>query len=336
MGTQREKITIQQIADHADVSISTVSRVLSGNAKVGAKKHEAVLEAVKALNYRPNVFARGLASGQSMTVGVITQHISSPFYDAITQGILEGFENSPYSPIIVDGQWKPEVEERMLRTLQDRQVDGMIIVGGGLSYDLLKEVNEETPIVIVARELTEFKDRCIYIDNFQAAYEATQYLIRMGHREIAHVSGKADHADSKLRLDGYKQALSDAGIPVRDELVVQGNFLPQSGLLAVETLLTRGQSFSAIFCANDQMAMGVRLALYRRGIRVPADISLIGFDDQPSSAFMTPPLTTVKPSATELGKSAAYYISNILKNVDQPLPEQSYELVIRESVAHLR
>ncbi len=336
MGTQKEKITIQQIADHADVSISTVSRVLSGNAKVGAKKHDAVMKAVNALNYRPNVFARGLASGQSMTIGVITQHISSPFYDAIAQGILEGFEDSPYSPIIVDGQWKPEVEKRMLRTLLDRQVDGMIVVGGGLPYELIREANEETPIVIIARDIPEFRERCIYIDNFKAAYEATLHLIQMGHREIAHVSGKADHADAKLRLQGYTKALEDAGIPFREELVVQGNFLPQSGLLAVETLLTLGQSFSAIFCANDQMAMGVRLALYRRGIRVPADISLVGFDDQPTSAFMTPPLTTIKPSATELGKSAATYISNLLKNVAHPLPKPQYELVVRESVARLR
>ncbi len=336
MTNQREKITIQQIADYADVSISTVSRVLSGNAKVAADKHEAVLAAVKALNYRPNMFARGLASGQSMTVGVITQHISSPFYDAITKGILEVFEDSPYSPLIVDGQWKLEIEKRALHTLQNRQVDGIIVVGGNLELETLKAFDQHTPVVVVAREIEDFKERCIYTDNFQAAYNATQFLIRAGHKEIAHISGLLEHPDANLRLQGYKQALIDANIPYREDLIVHGNFLPQSGLLAVEALFTRNQTFSAIFCANDQMAMGTQLALYRRGIRVPADVSLIGFDDQPASAFMTPPLTTMRPPAEEMGRSAAAHIFSILKKMPYEAQDHTCELIVRESVSRVR
>ena len=170
----------------------------------------------------------------------------------------------------------------------------------------------------------------------KAAYVATQHLIELGHRRIAHISGRADHVDAVERKRGYIEALEDAGIEPLQELIVEGNFRRQSGVLAVDMLLARGTTFSAIFAANDQMAYGTRLALYRRGFRVPEDLSLVGFDDEPAAAFMIPPLTTIRQPAVELGREAANVILARLRDQPASLATLKAELVVRESTARPR
>jgi LacI family transcriptional regulator len=331
-----EKVTITDIARRADVSISTVSRVLRGTAPVTEAKRNAVLAAVTELNYHPNVFARGLASGESMVIGVVTQNFGSPFYDAIVQGVVQGLRGTRYFPIVADGQWQLEIEKKAVLALMQRQIDGLIVIGGFLTSAELAQFAERIPLVVAARQLPDLEENCIYIDNRQAAYIATQHLIALGHRRIAHISGRGDHPDAVEREQGYRQALEDAGIEPRREFVVEGNFRRQSGVLAVEMLLARGTAFSAIFAANDQMAYGTRLGLYRRGIRVPEDVSLVGFDDEPAAAFMIPPLTTIRQPAVELGLEAARVILARL-NGEQTAPTQlDAELVVRESTAMQR
>ena len=171
--------------------------------------------------------------------------------------------------------------------------------------------------------------------NFQAAYDATRYLLDNGHRRIAHIAGALAHDDAAARRDGYVCALEDAGIAVNDDWIIEGDFLSQSGLLAVEMLFTRGALFSAIFAANDQMAAGARLALHRRGIRVPQDVTLIGFDNVADAAYMIPPLTTVNQPAAEMGETAANAMLQLLKGKAIELPVFTTELVLRESVARL-
>lgn len=333
---QDKRITIQDIAKRANVSISTVSRVLSGNAKVAEDKHLSVMQVIEELNYRPNALARGLASGRSMTIGVITQNIGSPFYDGIMGGIIIGFEGSSYTPIFMDGRWRSDVEIRLLETLLSRRVDGLIIVGGHLPSDKLNELIEKLPIIIVAREMPQFKGICLCTDNFQAAYDATTFLIQSGHRSIAHIGGIPTQQDAIRRREGYMKALQDAGIEIKPGLIVEGNFVEQSGVLAIESLFARGQLFSAIFSANDQMAFGARLALYRKGIRVPDDISIVGFDDEPVSAYMTPPLTTIHQPALEMGKASAEAISRLLNHQSAEPHAFSSKLIIRESVGRIR
>jgi LacI family transcriptional regulator len=299
---------------------------------VDEKKKAAVLRAIAQLKYKPNAFARGLAGGQSMTIGIVTQNIGSPFYDSVTQGIISGFSGSDYSPIFADGQWQPEIDAAAIKTLLNRQVDGLIIIGGNLSAAELKGVIGEKPLVLVAQTVTGLEDLCISIDNVEAAQQATQYLIDMGHREIAHITGISDQRDAIDRLEGYKISLAKKGIPLNQSLIVEGNFSSQSGVLAVESLLTRGMSFSAIFAANDEMATGARLALYRRGIRVPDDVSLIGFDNQPAAAYMTPPLTTIAQPAREMGAAAAEIMLHQLRREPFLRPTFPVKVVVRESV----
>lgn len=336
----QDKVTIVDIAQRANVSPSTVSRVLRGTTSVSEEKKTAVLQAVAALNYQPNIFAQSLASGQSMTIGVLTQNFGSPFYDGILQGILEGLENTDYWPLFADGRWQPAFEEQALAMLLDRLVDGVIIVGGQTPEAALQKIAAQKPLIVVARELAAMPDHCLYLDNFQAAYAATRYLLDMGHRDIVHVTAPVVFEESvndiHQRLLGYQQALRDAGTEPDPRLLVEGNLQQPSGVLAVEMLLTRGRPFTAIFAANDQMAFGARLALYRRGIRVPEDVSIVGFDDEASAAYMVPPLTTMRQPSAQMGEKAAEVILALLNGEQPDLPVFRGELVVRESVVRQR
>ena len=332
----KDTVTIADIAHTAGVSASTVSRVLSGTNKVSEVKREAVMKAVSELNYHPNMFARGLASGQSMTIGVLTQNFGSPFYDAIITGVVQGLNRTGYFPIFADGQWQPEIEVEAIQAMMRRQIDGLIVFGGFLTVERIDQLAGNIPVILVARKLAGFEENCVSIDNVAAAFMATQHLIELGHRRIAHICGRQDHPDAHDRRQGYIMALEQAGIEPDPELIIEGTFRRQSGVLAIEMLLSRRATFSAIFAANDQMAYGTRLGLYRRGIRVPEDVSLVGFDDEPAAAFMIPPLTTVRQPAVEIGLEAARVALARLKG-ERTLPAQlKAELVVRESTAFQR
>lgn len=336
----KKSVTIEDIARHANVSISTVSRVLRNSSSVSSEKRDAVLYAVDKLDYRPNIFAQSLASGQSMTIGVITQNFGSPFYDGILLGILQGLELSDYSPIFADGRWDLQVEKQAIQMFIDRRADGLVLVGGQLPESFIQEVNNKMPVIVVARDLQALKNNCIYADNFKAGYALTRYLLDQGHRNIAHITAKMHYQESVndiyQRYEGYVQALLDAGLEPDPQLVVEGDLMQHSGVLAVEMLLAQRRPFSAIFCANDQMAFGARLALYRRGIRVPEEVSLVGFDDETTAAYMVPPLTTVRQPAVDMGLAAATAVLDLINK--QPVSTQVFEsqLMLRESVQRHR
>lgn len=331
-----KKVTIMDIAEKANVSPSTVSRVLRGSAEVAKAKREAVMRAVETLQYRPNIFAQSLASGQSMTIGVMTQNFGSPFYDGILQGILLGLEESEYWPLFADGRWQSDVELNALHLLLDRRVDGLIVIGGQLPAEKLQVVARQIPLIVVARHIPSLPENCLYLNNYEGGYRATRYLIEMGHRDIVHITAPNVNPiaidDIEERYRGYCQAIQDVGWSVDSRLVVEGNLQQQSGVLAVEMLMARGRPFSAIFAANDQMAFGARLALYRRGIRVPEDVSLIGFDDEPFAPYMVPPLTTMRQPALDMGRVAAQAVLDVLNRKKLSLPLFKAELIVRESV----
>ena len=326
-----KKATIKDIADKAKVSKSTVSRVINNSHSVNEKKRKAVLAAMKKLDFRPNQLARGLAGGRSNTIGVVTHDIGSPFYDSVARGVAIGLGETRYSPIFIDGQWNEDAEENAIHTLMERRVDGVILIGGTVAAKKLNQIREEIPLVVAGREIAEWENGCFFIDNFAGSYEATKYLIESGHTDIAFISGIKNHQDAIRRKKGYIQALVDSGIEPNEALFLEGDFRAPSGVLAAESLLNRNTRFSAIFASNDEMAIGARLYLYRRGIRVPEDVSVVGFDDQPTSAFVTPPLTTIRQPAFELGSVAAKALVHLLDDEPYDVPELSTKLVISRS-----
>ena len=329
---QQQKITIQDIAERANVSISTVSRVLNKTAPVAEETRKRIANIIDELGYKPNLFAQRLAGGQSRTIGVLTQLIGSPFYDVILRGVLEGIDGSDYSPLFADGGWDAEKDKVALNMFLQRQVDGLILLDGHSPEEDIREIAKQIPIIIVGREIPGLESQCIPFDDFEASRKATNFLIESGHRQIAHIAGMKNHEDALERREGYLAALRESGIAPNDELIIDGDFTESSGVVAAEMLLMRGNHFSAIFAANDQMAYGARLALYRRGIRVPEDVSLVGFDDQAPSAYMVPPLSTIRRTPLEIGEAAGEALMQLIKGKSPHLPKFCSELMVRESV----
>ena len=330
----KKSITISDIAVLANVSKSTVSRVINDTTPVNEEKRQAVLAAMKRMNFEPNVFARSLASGQSLTIGVVTQNIGSTIYDAISQGVMTGLDSSSYSPIFSDGQFENEKCEAAIETLIGRRIDGIIVIGSNIADAKLSEIKERLPTIVVGREIENWNNQTLFIDNEQAAFDATQHLIALGHTKIVHITGIQDHQDSIRRVAGYRRALLENNITPDESLICLGNFDGNSGVKAVDSLLAQNKPFTAIFAANDKTAFGARLALYRRGIRVPEDVSIIGFDDQGEAEFFTPPLTTMHQPGEEMGIAAAEALLKLIKKDDHELPKLKASVVIRESTRH--
>lgn len=329
----RATITLEQVARKAGVSPSTVSRILNGTAKVSDAKRQRVEAAISALNYRPNVMAQNLARGRSMTVGVITQDIASPFYSESLKGIEAELAGSGYAPLFVSGHWNEADEIDGVTLLVDRRVDGLIVLTGMLPDEILVETAERVPLVVTGRQLAAPRVLSLDIDHEAGAYTATRYLIDLGHRRIAHLSGVQGHPDARARLAGYRRALEQSGITYDERLVVDAQFNEEGGLAAIEHLISNSIDFSAVFAANDQSAIGARLALYRRGIAVPAQVSLVGFDDLPGSTYCTPPLTTVRQPAYEIGRRAVRALLDMIDGKPSPDLGLSVELIVRESAA---
>jgi LacI family transcriptional regulator len=328
--------TVSDIARLAHVSPSTVSRVLTGNSPVHPEKRAAVLAVIEQLNFRPNLTARALVRGKSMTIGILTQSMSSQFYGELSQGIEEGLTGSSYHPIFASGQWLPAEEQAALRILLDRQVDALIILGGDHPDADLHAISAQIPLIAVGRTIVGLEQQCLQVENRRGAAQAVRHLLDLGHRRIAYISGIPAQSDSRERRLGYEQTLHEAGIPLDERLIVEGNYTEQSGALALEALLARGAHFSAIFAGNDQMAYGARLALYHHRLRVPDDVALVGFDDLLGSAYMTPPLTTVRQNMLEQGHRAARGVLSLLAGEPLDLPPIATELVLRDSTARVR
>lgn len=324
--------TIQDIADAADVSKATVSRVLNGTAGVRPEKKTKVNAAIERLGFRPNTVARSLAYGRSLTIGVVTQNIGSPFYDAISQGVIAGLNETAFSPIFVDGQWNRANEIEATRALVGRRVDGLLLIGGELNGKDIREIAGSLPTLLVGRRSDSKQFPSISIDNFRGARMATRYLIEKGHRQIAFLTGLPGQEDSAQRLAGYERALRDAKLPVDPDLILPGDFSAETAEKLITTLCGSNKSFTAIFAANDISAFGARLALYRRSIQVPRDVSLIGFDNQMESAFVTPPLTTVNQPGREMGIRASQTLRRMIQGESAEPEVLEPQLIIRESV----
>lgn len=324
-------VTLQMVAERAGVSPSTVSRILNGTAVVSDEKRAAVDEAIAALGFVPNPVARGLAGGRTLSVGVVTQAIDSPFYGAALRGIEDMLGPAGYSPLFMSGHWNADEEARCIDVLRARRVDGLVVLTGRLSDAALRGVAKALPVVVTGRDLKAPHLHSLNFDNLEGARLATHHLLALGHRRIAFITGDPRHADADERQRGYRAALEAAGLRFDPALVVPGHFSEESGLLAVERLLDSRVRFSAIFAANDQMAFGAALALHRRSFRVPDDVSLVGFDDVASALYAIPPLTTVHQPVRELGRLAAQAILDLLAGRRPQLAVPRPRLIVRES-----
>ncbi len=326
-----------EVARAAGVSPSTVSRILNGTAFVAQPKRAAVEAAIARLGFQPNPMARGLRQGRRMTIGILAHDVDSPFFGTTLRGIADALAGSDYAPMILGGPSSARSEGERIEALLARRVDGIIVVTSRLGDGALLRYSRTVPMVVAGRDLRKGKLFSMKVDNVRGGALATAHLLGLGHRRIAHLQGPPDHPDALERLEGYRRALHAARVRFDPGLVVEAGFLPGDGLEAVERLLDGGRPFTAIFAANDECACGARLGLHRRGVRVPEDVSLVGFDDLPGSRYATPPLTTVRQPLEEMGRRAAHSLLDLLDERKPPttgMPE--VELVIRETTARPR
>lgn len=330
---QTSTVTLQQVAERAGVSPSTVSRILNGTAVVSPAKQAAVQAAIQELGFRPNPVARGLAGGKTFSVGVVTQTISSPFYGEAMYGIEGVLDAAGYASLFVSGNWREDDERKAIETLLSRRVDGLIVFAGRLSDAALKRYAADVPLVLVGRRSPGRQFLSIGFDNRLGAHLAAEHLLSLGHRQIAFITGAHQHADALERRAGFEEALQAAGLKLDPDLVAEGAYTEPSGQQAAQALLARGKPFTALFASNDQMAIGAALALHRAGLRVPQDVSLIGFDDVAVAEFSIPPLTTVRQSVGEIGAQAATAMLDLLADRPPRVTLTPPRLVVRESTA---
>jgi LacI family transcriptional regulator len=329
--TNGSAVTLEMVAKEAGVSPSTVSRILNGTARVRDSKVRAVEAAIAKLQFMPNPVARSLAGGKSMSIGVVTQSIDSPFYGEALAAIEKGLLRGNYSPLFVSGHWREGDERRCVDHLLSRRVEGIILLTSCLPDQELLSLSRSVPLVVTGRQVAGERVYSLDVDSTMGARLATDYLIGQGHRRIAFISGPSNHPDALQRLNGYKAALAAGKIPFVAKLVAAGDYSEMGGHTAINALLGARVEFTAVFAANDQTAHGAMLALHRRGLKVPQDVSLVGFDDLPASAFMIPPLTTVHRSIDEIGEGAAEAMIDLIERRSPHARISASTLAIRES-----
>ncbi|MCL5987257.1 MAG: LacI family transcriptional regulator [Actinobacteria bacterium] len=333
----KKKITINDVATEAGVSIATVSRVLNKDKNVKNETMVKVTEVIDRLGYHANAMARSLRKKKSYTIGIIVGNVLSPFYSMIAKAVEDTALKYSYNVILCNGGDDPDKELAYLKVLQEKQVEGIILTPSGKNESMIKKVLERNVyMVLLDRRIKNIQCDSVMIDNVKSAYQAVSFLIEQGFNRIGIICGPQYIQTGKERLEGYFKALSDAGIYINNDLIKIGTFKKESGKELVGELLDLKDKPDAIFVCNIDMTTGALLELKERKVRIPDDISLMGFDDPDWAGFVEPPLTTVSQPVYILGTSAAELLMQRIKgeNVsDSPVNiTLDTSLVIRESV----
>jgi LacI family transcriptional regulator len=333
--------TMNDVARVANVSIATVSHVINGTRFVSAERVERVHLAMHELGYTPDATARSLRVGRTDTIGLVIPDNSNPFFAALARWIEEAGFEAGYTTILANSNERPDREHRYVSTLVSKRVDGLILSPSRGDHSTLARLlkNAGTPVVVVDREADLPGADCVLYDNEGGSCEAARYLVELGHTSIACVAGPADATSATERVTGFRKALADAGVALPDHAVVEADFHFSGGREATARLLGTGEKFTALFAANDLMAAGAIRELAERGLSVPGDVSVIGFDDAPLAEMISPALTTMRQPLQEMAQAAVSLLLSRLTDADGGQPTRRVlptSLVIRESTAPRR
>ncbi|MEK0317465.1 LacI family DNA-binding transcriptional regulator [Cohnella sp. 56] len=306
MELEKREPTIKDIAQKTGVSIATVSRVIHGLTGYSDKTRELVMKAAEELGYRPNAIARGLVSRRTQTIGVLFPQVSGSYSAELLHGIEEAANERGFSIIVCNTAREGERTMKYLRVLREKQVDGIVFASQFVLAAYEQELAAMRVPVMLVNTLPERSDLSyIKVDDREASREATEHLVRLGHREIAMIAGTPDDpVAGQPRVDGYRDALEAGGIAYREALVACGGFCLDGGRRAMERLLADAPSLTAVFAASDEMAAGALAAALERGLRVPDDLSIVGYDDLIFARMVHPPLTTIRQPLSEMGRLA--------------------------------
>lgn len=309
--------TIYDVARRADVSAATVSRVLNGHSSVDPHLAERVRAAVAELDYRPSALARNLRRSRTSLWAVIISDVGNPFFTSLVRGVEDVAQSSGYSVVLCNSDEDPDKEANYVSVVLAEQVAGVIMSPSGQPAAAARLIDAGTPLVLIDRELPDVRADSVLVDNERGAAEATAHLIAAGYRRIACITGPRSVSTARRRLRGYQQALVEAGGSFDDSLVRYADFRRTGGQQAMSELLELAEPPDAVFVANNLMAVGVLECLHERGIAVPDQIGVVGFDDLPWPELVRPALTTVGQPTYELGKAAAQLLAQRINDRDR-------------------
>ena len=327
--------TIYEVSKLAKVSLATVSRVINNNSRVSDKTRQKVTDAMKELGYRPNSIAQSLASSRTNSVGILVSELHGPFFGQMMAGIESELRAAGKHVIITTGHSEEDKEKEGIDFLISRNCDAIILHVEVVSDEFLIELCKgDTPIYLMSRYVDEISERCISLDNEIGGYLATQSIIEQGHKDIAYISGPQFKADAKARLDGHKRALSENNITFNKHLYYEGDFKETGGSDGLKYFINNKQTFSALVCANDEIASGAITCAREQGLTLPYELSIIGFDNIIFAQHTYPKLTTIDNPVHLMGHMAAKLVLKETyqqKNIDI---KHSFEpsLITRDSV----
>ncbi|SUX68413.1 cryptic asc operon repressor [Citrobacter amalonaticus] len=331
----RVMITMLDVSRRAGVSKATVSRVLNGTGQVKESTRQKVFKAMQALDYRPNFLARSLANRTSNSIGLVVSTFDGFYFGRLLQQASRQTESHGKQLIVTDGHDTPEREQEAVQMLADRQCDAIILYTRYMSEKAILALADSItmPLIIINRDVSLARERAIFFEQEDAAFQAVDYLISQGHREIACITVPGHTPTGKSRLMGYRKALEKNGIDWDPAKVKYGDSSMTRGYDACNELLQEGVTFSALFACNDDMALGASKALHQAGLNIPQDVSLFGFDDAPSAKWLEPGLSTVYlPIDTMITTAIDQAIRMVNGEEIEPIPPFTGTLVLRDSV----
>ena len=332
--------TIYEVAKTAGVSLATVSRVINGNSNVRENTKEKVEQAMLQLGYQPSSIAQSLASNRSNRVGIVVAELDGPFYSNMLATVERVLRHAGKHAIITAGHSDENKEKEAIRFLQGCNCDALILCVDALDDSYLLELAQKSaPVAVINHRVDELAENCFTVDNELGGYRATKAVLDQGHQQVAYISGPAFKEDAKLRLQGHCRAMQEAGLSVDTRLIVEGNYHEDGGAAGFNTLQNTGLPFSALVCGNDDMASGAMQAARKAGVKLPSELSVVGFDDLLFARYTYPTLTSVKNPIAEMGEMAANWVlqktykiepEHIITNLFEPA------LVARDSVCMCR
>jgi DNA-binding LacI/PurR family transcriptional regulator len=308
----KKNYTSEDVAAIAGVSQSTVSRVFAGNTNVSEKKRKKILAAAAKLDYKPNAHARSLITRKSMMVGIVMRNIRNPFYSAVLEIFHNRLSAKGYHLIFINSE-NEEIQESEITQLLEYNVEGVIITDALLSSSASQKFKRYGISVVLFNRYTEnLESSAVFCDNYLAAKQIATYLVEMGHKSFAFISGPSDTSTTIDRLKGFKEVLDDRKI--KDLTIEPGNYTFESGFRAAQELLTKNKNIDCIFCGNDIIALGVMDAIRLVGLRIPEDVSVVGFDNIRMSEWPSYALTTWEQPLEEMTTAA---VELLLKEIGE-------------------
>jgi LacI family transcriptional regulator len=327
--------TMKQVAQRAGVSISTVSHVINNTRAVSDDVRKRVLGIIDEMRYVPSAVARSLKNDKTNTIGVLVPNSSNPYFAELIRWIEDAAFELGYHIILCNAHGA-EKQTAYLRLLMEKRIDGLVLVASGADdeQELLMR-HDAMPIIQLERALPGLDADLVLAGQEEGAYEATRHLIELGHRDIACVSGPADLPRSRERVGGFLRAMREAGFDVPDSEVLHVEFTSAGGHTAFTSLLARQQRPTAVFVTSDLMAIGGLCAAGSAGVRVPGELSVVGYDDIGAACYATPPLTTIAPPKREMARQAIFQLIERIRGGHAPLRSIALasSLIVRASTA---